>query len=198
MRKMVLAMMASLDGFAAGPNGEMDWLPPFNDESLWKDTHEEMWNQLNAVDTIVLGRVTYQIWEKYWPTAGKNPASSESDRLFSRFADSTQKVVLSNTLEDVSWRNTKLIRNNHREELQNLKEKKGKNIAIAGGAGLARSVISMGLVDEYLITVQPVLLGKGKPLFGSLDVPIKLNLVRTRIMASGAVLLHYRPVPDSA
>jgi dihydrofolate reductase len=195
---MVLGMMTSLDGFAAGPNDEMDWLPPFSDESLWKDAHEEMWNQLNAVDTIVLGRVTYQIWEKYWPDAGKNPASSESDRLFSRFADSTQKVVLSNTLTDVSWKNSRLIRSNPKEELQKLKEQRGKNIAIAGGAGLARSVIGMGLVDEYLITVHPVILGKGKPLFGSLDTPIKLNLVRIRNLASGAVLLQYRTAPDTS
>ncbi len=188
----MLAMMTSLDGFAAGPNGEMDWLPPFNDESLWKDAHAEMWKQLNAVDTMVLGRVTYQIWEKYWPEAGKNPSSSESDRLFSRFADMTQKVVLSNTLTDVIWKNTRLIRKNHKEELRKLKEQKGKNIAIAGGAGLARSVIEMGLVDEFLITVHPVILGQGKPLFGRLDAPVKLDLVRTKKMASGAVLLHYR------
>jgi dihydrofolate reductase len=192
MRKMILGMMSTLDGYAAGPNDEMDWLPPFNDESLWQDAHEEMWKQLNTVDTVVLGRVTYQIWEKYWPAAGRNPASSESDRRFSRFADETQKVVLSTTLNDVKWKNTMLIRGDPREELLKLKQQSGKDIAIAGGAGLARSVIGTGLVDEFLITVHPVLLGRGKPLFDGLESPLRLKLVRTRNLKSGAVLLHYR------
>ncbi len=124
--------------------------------------------------------------------AGKNPASSESDRRFSRFADETQKVVLSNTLNEVKWKNSRLIKGNPKEELLKLKAQSGKNIAVAGGAGLARSVSGMGLIDEYLITVHPVLLGKGKPLFDGLDDRLKLKLVRTRNLESGAVLLHYR------
>lgn len=193
MRKMILGMMVSLDGYAAGPNDEMDWLPRFDDERSWKDAHEEMWNQLSTVDTLVLGRVTYEIWEKYWPAAGKSPTSTDNDRRFSRFADDTQKVVLSTTLTDVKWENTRLITNDPKEELMKLKEQSGKDIAVAGGAGLARSVIGMRLVDEYLITVHPVLLGKGKPLFNGLDGPLRLKLMRTRNLNSGAVLLHYRP-----
>jgi dihydrofolate reductase len=194
MRKMILAMMSSLDGYAAGPNDEMDWLPPFNDELLWKEAHEEMWNNLNTVDTFVLGKRTYQIWASFWPMAGKNPQASESDRRFSRFADETQKIVLSTTLTEAKWKNSRLIKSNAKEELLKLKQQPGKNIAVAGGAGLARSVIGMGLIDEYMITVHPVLLGKGKPLFDGLDAPRKLKLVRTKDMGSGAVLLHYQPV----
>lgn len=67
MRKVILAMQMTLDGFSTGPNGEMDWLPLFSNEELWRDLHEEMWNHLRTVDTLLLGRVTYQIWEKYWP-----------------------------------------------------------------------------------------------------------------------------------
>jgi dihydrofolate reductase len=73
MRKVILSMMMSLDGFIAGPHDEMDWLPPFGDEDLWKDLHQGMWNQLRSVGTLLLGRVTYQIWENYWPAAA--PAS---------------------------------------------------------------------------------------------------------------------------
>jgi dihydrofolate reductase len=195
MRKMILSMTVTLDGYAAGPNDEMDWLPPFDNERLWKDANEEMWNQLENVDAMILGRRTYELWEKYWPAAGKNPASSENDRRFSHFADDTQKIVLSTTLTDAKWKNSRLIRDNVKEELMKLKEGRGKNIAVVGGAGLARSVIGMGLVDEHIITVYPVLLGKGKPLFDGLDDRIRLRLVRTREMGAGAVLLHYRPEP---
>ncbi|MBI0583552.1 MAG: dihydrofolate reductase [Methanomassiliicoccus sp.] len=191
MRKMSLAMQISLDGYAAGPNDEMDWLPPFNDELSWKSAHEEMWSNLSTVDTMVLGRKTYQIWESYWPAVGMNPKSNDSDRRFSRLAEETDKVVLSNTLNEAKWKNTRLIGGNVKEELQKLKEGSGKDIAVVGGAGMARSVIGTGLIDEYMITVHPVLLGKGKPLFGDLVNPYRLKLVRTRDLGAGSVLLHY-------
>jgi dihydrofolate reductase len=91
MRKIILAMQMTLDGFSTGPKGEMDWLPPFDNAEAWKDLHQELWNQLDNADAMLLGRVTYQIWETYWPTAAANPKSSESDRKFSRFAEETQK-----------------------------------------------------------------------------------------------------------
>ncbi|MDD1743721.1 MAG: dihydrofolate reductase family protein, partial [Methanomassiliicoccales archaeon] len=139
MRKVILGMMMSLDGYAAGPNDEMDWLPPFNDESLWEDAHEEMWKVLDSADTILLGRKTFQIWENYWPAAGKNPSSSESDKRFSRYADETEKVVLSNTLGKTEWNNSRVVGGGDvAREIQKLKQGQGKNIAVAGGAGLAR------------------------------------------------------------
>jgi len=185
-------MMMSLDGFAAGPHDEMDWLPAFNDEEMWKDLHEAMWNQLRSVDTFLLGRVTYQIWEKYWPAAGMSPMSTQSDLDFSRFADTTQKVVFSRTLDRVDWKNTRLVRDHIPEEIARLKQQPGKNLAVAGGAGLARSFIQMGLVDDYQIIVHPVILGVGKPLFQDM-ARMNLRLLDTRPYRSGAVLLHYQP-----
>jgi dihydrofolate reductase len=192
MRKMFLAMQTTLDGYAAGPNDEMEWLPPFDNEQLWKEAHAEMWNNLRNVDTMVLGRRTYQIWEKFWPAAGANPKSSDSDRRFSRFAEDVQKIVLSNTLSEANWKNTQLINSNAKEELQDLKEQSGKDIAVVGGAGLARSIIGMGLIDEYQITVHPVLLGNGKPLYGQHDGRYDLELIRTKDLGAGSLLLHYR------
>ncbi len=92
MRKVVLAMQMTLDGFSTGPNGEMDYLPPFDNEAAWSDIQQEMWRQLENTDTFLLGRTTYQIWEKYWPAAAEDPQSTESDRRFSRFADDVQKL----------------------------------------------------------------------------------------------------------
>jgi len=194
MRKILLPMMMTLDGFVAGPNGEMDWLPPFDDGALWEDLHEEMWTKLRSVDTLLLGRVTYQIWETFWPATGSNPRSTKSDIEFSRFADRTQKVVFSKTLDKVEWKNTKLVRGDIAEEVSRLKEPPGKDLALAGGAGIAQTFMKLGLIDEYLITVHPVILGKGKLLFRNPGDRQKLRLVGTKRFRSGAVGLRYEPV----
>jgi dihydrofolate reductase len=183
----------TLDGFSTGPNGEMDWLPPFNNEELWRDLHEEMWNNLRTVDTLLLGRVTYQIWEKYWPAAATNPSSTKNDIEFSRYAEETQKIVFSNTLDKVEWKNTRLVKENIAEEILKMKQQPGKNMVVAGGAGIAQTFMRLGLIDEYLITVHPVILGKGKPLFGNLNGRIKLKLLGAKTYTSGAVGLHYQP-----
>jgi dihydrofolate reductase len=189
--KIILSMQMTLDGFSTGPNDEMDYFPPFTNEEMWKDFHQEMWRNLEAADTFILGRRTYQIWEQYWPAAASNPQSSESDKRFSRFADETQKVVISNTLNSVEWKNTKLIKDNIGEEIQKLKQQPGKNLIVAGGATVAQTFASLGLIDEYLIIVHPVILGKGKLLLKDVNVRQKLKLIDTRTFNSGAVELSY-------
>ena len=194
MRKVILSMQMTLDGFSTGPNDEMDYLPLFTNEMMWKDLHEEMWKNLEVADTFILGRRTYQIWEKYWPAAANNPQSSESDKRFSRYADETQKIVISNTLDRVEWKNTKLIKDNISEEIQKIKQQPGKNIVIAGGATIAQTMASLGLIDEYLIVVHPVILGKGKLLLKDLNVRQKLKLIGTKTFNSGAVELSYTKI----
>ncbi len=184
-------MQMTLDGFSTGPNDEMDYLPSFNDENSWRDLHEEMWKNLDATDTIILGRKTYQIWEQYWPSAATNPLSSESDVKFSRYAGDTQKIVVSNTLDNVKWKNTMLIKDNIAERIQELKQQPGKNLVVAGGATVAQTFAKLGLIDEYQIVVHPVILGKGKLLLKDLDVRQKLKLVGTKTFNSGAVELVY-------
>ncbi len=194
MRKIILSMQMTLDGFSTGPNDEMDYLPPFTDEKMWKDLHEEMWKNLEAADTFILGRRTYQIWEQYWPAVGNNPQSTESDKRFSRFADESQKIVISNTLNRVEWKNTKLIKDNIADEIQKLKQQHGKNIVVAGGATVAQTFAKLGLIDEYLIVVHPVILGKGKLLLKDLNVRQNLKLFCTRTFNSGAVELSYSKI----
>lgn len=197
MRNVILAMQMTLDGFSTGPNGEMDWLPPFDNEELWKDLHQEMWNQLEFVDTFLLGRVTYQIWEKYWPTVNQNPSSTENDRRFSRFAEDIQKVVFSNTLNKVDWKNTRLVKENIAQEISKMKQQPGKNLLLAGGASLAQTFTKLGLIDEYQVTVHPVILGQGKLLFKDIDIRRKLKLKQTKTYSSGAVGLYYEPTKQS-
>lgn len=201
MRKVILAMQMTLDGYSTGPNGEMDYLPPFNNEEIWRDIHQEMWRELENADTILLGRVTYQIWEKYWPAAATNPQSTENDLRFSRFADEIQKIVFSKTLDTVEWKNSRLVKDNVAEEILNLKQQTGKNLVVAGGADLAQSIARLGLIDEYRITVHPAVLGRGKLLLKDLNVRQSLKLVGTKTYASGAVGLSYErvsPMPESA
>jgi dihydrofolate reductase len=150
-----------------------------------------MWKNLEATDTFILGRRTCQIWEKYWPAAAINPQSTESDKRFSRYADETQKIVISNTLDKVEWKNTKLIRNNIVEEIQKLKQQLGKNLVVAGGATVAQTFAKLGLIDEYLIVVHPVILGKGKLLLKDLNDRQNLKQISTRRFSSGAVELSY-------
>jgi dihydrofolate reductase len=192
MRKVILAMQMTLDGFSTGPNGEMDYLPPFNDEKAWEDIHREMWNNLNSVDTFLLGRVTYQIWEKYWPAAATSSTSTKNDIEFSKFADKTQKIVFSTTLEKADWQNTRLVKGNISEEIARMKQQPGRDMVVAGGAGIAQTFMRLGLIDEYKITVHPVIRGSGKPLFGNLSYRIRLKLVGVKTFNTGAVGFHYR------
>ena len=194
MRKIILSMQMTLDGFSTGPNDEMDYLPPFTNEMMWKDLHQEMWKNLEASDTFILGRRTYQIWEKYWPAAASNPQSTENDKRFSKFADETQKIVISNTLYRVEWKNTLLIKDNIAEEIQKLKLQPGKNFIVAGGATVAQTFASLGLIDEYLVVVHPVILGKGKLLLKDIKVRQNLKLIGTRTFNSGAVELMYSKI----
>ena len=195
MRKVILSMMMTLDGYSTGPNGEMDYLPPFDNVELWKELHEEMWAQLRNIDTFLLGRVTYKIWESYWPSAALNPNSTQSDIDFSKFADKTQKVVFSKTLDKAEWQNSRLVKDNIAEEVMKMKSQPGRDMALAGGAKLAQTFTRLGLIDDFLIVVHPVILGVGKPLFGNLTERKRLKLVETRKYKNGAVLLHYVPAP---
>ncbi len=195
MRKLILSMQMTLDGYSTGPNDEMDYLPSFTDENMWRDLHEEMWKNLGDIDTFILGRRTYQIWETYWPTAANNPQSTDSDKKFSRFADETKKIVISNTLDSVGWKNSVLIKDNIAEEIRKLKQQPGKNIGVAGGATVAQTLAKLGLIDQYLLVVHPVILGKGKLLLGELGNRQKLKLVGTKTFNSGAVELNYTRIP---
>lgn len=187
MRKVILPMNVSLDGFVEGPHGEMDWFAI--DDETWKDMYE----QLGYVDTVLLGRVTFQIWENYWPAAGANPASSKDEVGFSRWIEKTPKIVFSRTLDRVGWKNARLVQSDIAGEIARLKALPGKDIALAGGAGIARAFIKLGLIDEYHLRVCSVILGGGKPLFKDPQDRMNLQLLGSRTFSSGMVGLNFRP-----
>jgi dihydrofolate reductase len=182
MRKLIYSMGVSLDGFIAGPDGDIDWSAP--DEELHRFHNQ----QAREVGAQLYGRRLYETM-RYWETAEENPSASEVELEFARIWKDTPKIVFSKTLEKVEG-NARLVSDNVAEEVAKLKEEPGKDLAV-GGAGLASSLIELGLVDEYRLFVSPVVLGGGTPYFPALDERINLELVETRTFGSRVVYLRY-------
>jgi dihydrofolate reductase len=183
MRKVIYSMGVSLDGFIAGPGGEIDWSAP--DEELHR-FHNQQTRELGAE---LCGRRLYETMV-YWETADKNPSATEYELEFARLWQDLPKIVFSNTLERVDG-NARLATDGVAEEVAKLKEEPGKDLAV-GGAGLASTFARLGLIDEYRLFVSPVVLGAGTRFFPALDERINLELVETRTFASRVVYLRYR------
>jgi dihydrofolate reductase len=185
MRKVIYSMGVSLDGFIAGPNGEIDWSAP--DEELHR-FHNQQTRELGA---HFCGRRLYEEMV-YWETADQNPSAGEAELEFARIWQNLPKIVFSTTLEKVEG-NARLAGGGVAEEVAELREQPGKDLAV-GGAGLASSFTKLGLIDEYRLFVTPVVLGGGTPYFPALDERINLELVETRTFASRVAYLRYRRV----
>ncbi len=186
MRKLIYSMSVSLDGFIAGPDGEIDWAGP--DEELHRFHNQ----QVREIGAHLLGRRLYETM-LYWETAEENPSASDVELEFARIWKGLPRIVFSKTLEKVEG-NARLAREGVAEEVAKLKEQPGKDIAV-GGAGLASTCIELGLVDEYRLFVYPVVLGGGTPYFPALEEKIDLELVETRTFGSRVVYLRYRRAP---
>jgi dihydrofolate reductase len=182
VRKLVYSFGVSLDGYIAGPDGEIDWSAP--DEELHRFHNQ----QAREVGAYLYGRRLYETMIP-WETAEENPSAPEHELEFARIWKDTPKIVFSKTLEQVEG-NARLVRDGAAEEVARLKEQPGKDLAV-GGAGLASTFIELGLVDEYRLFVSPVVLGGGTPYFPALDERINLELVETRTFGSRVVYLDY-------
>lgn len=183
MRKIIFQMMVTLDGFFEGPNGEIDW------HRVDDEFNEYAVDLLGKVDTLLFGRVTYDLMAGYWPT----PAAVKDDPIVAGRMNDLPKIVFSRTLNRVEWQNTKLIKDNIADEVLKLKNQSGRDMAIFGSSNLALTFIKHGLIDEFRIMVNPVVLGNGKTLFDGIDSKLNLKLVQTKIFGSGLVSLHYKP-----
>jgi dihydrofolate reductase len=188
MRKLVYSMGVSLDGFIAGPEGEIDWSAP--DEELHRFHNE----QARETGAHLYGRRLYEAM-RYWETAEENPSAPEHELEFAHIWKATPKIVFSRTLEKVEG-NARLVRGDiAADEVARLKEQPGKDMAV-GGAGLASTLVELGLIDEYRPFVHPVVVGGGTPYFPALDERINLKLVETRTFGSRVVYLRYRRVEE--
>ncbi len=185
MRKIISFMHISLDGFVAGPNGEMDWIK-INDEIF---DHVE--KRIGQGDTALYGRVTYQMMESYWPTAADKPNPTQHDINHSKWYSKVHKVVLSKTMKDESLANTTIINDDLTESINKIKQEEGEDILLFGSPTATHALIQQNLIDGYWLFVNPIILGQGIPLFADIKEKIKLNLVTTRQFACGVTELNY-------
>lgn len=186
MRKLISLMHISLDGFAAGPHGELEWA--LVDDEMY----DHVAKHFRTVDTAIYGPITYQMMEGYWPTVPANPDSNERELVHSRWVDQVAKVVFSTTLPAVTWNNTRLVKDQIAEEIRALKQQEGGDLMIFGSPRLTHTFQQLGEIDEYVLSINPVVLGGGIPLFQNVRDTIALKLLETTPFQSGAVGLHYR------
>lgn len=195
MRKIISFMHISLDGFVAGPKGEMDWIKV--DEEIF----DHVGKRISEGDTSLYGRVTYQMMESYWPTAADKPTATKHDIEHSKWYSKVHKVVLSNTLKDEGLhagqsglKNTTIISGNLTESINTIKqsrEGRDKDILLFGSPTATHSLIELNLIDGYWLFVNPIILGHGIPLFKNIKHKTKLNLLTTQQFSCGVTELNY-------
>ena len=182
MKKVVLQMSASVDGYVEGPGREIDWHRVDDEFDAYA---VEM---LAASDTLVMGRNTYELMAGYWPNAtGDDPIVKER-------MNATPKLVFSKTLKSVAWQNARLATASITDEVARLKQVPGDGLLPVGGSDLATSFLELGLIDELRVIVTPILLGAGKTLLKGITRRHSLRLLSTRTFASGNVVMIYAPV----
>lgn len=191
MRKIIAALVVSVDGFIEGPNGELDWV----------DTWEDPFDLLPQIDTCILGRGMYPGYEQYWGAILANPegilpftgkVASKGEVAYAKFAEKTPHIVLSRTLDKISWKNTRIVRDVG--EIRRLKQQPGKDMHAVGGATLVGTLMNQGLIDELRLVVYPIILGGGKALFKDVKERHALKFLGAKPLESGLIRLTYRSV----
>jgi dihydrofolate reductase len=178
MRKLIAAMNVTLDGFC-------DHTAMIADEEI----HEHYTELLRSADTVIYGRITYQLME-YWKTVLENPTGNKSIDEFAEAMDDIQKIVYSRTLKNVDWKNAELKNEIVKDDILDLKQQTGKPVLV-GSPSMIVALGKLGLIDEYQLGVQPTVIGSGLPLFKNVTDRIDLKLIKTKTFGCGAVFLYY-------
>jgi dihydrofolate reductase len=181
MRKLIAAINMTLDGFC-------DHTALMADDEI----HQHYNELLSNADTVIYGRITYQLMESYWPTVVKNPTGNKTTDEFAVIIQDISKIVFSHTLKNAEWKNAKLAKVGIKEEVLELKQQAGKDI-IVGSRSLIVTSMNLNLVDEFQISVQPIILGNGLPLLKNITDRLNLKLLKTKTFSSGAITLYYEP-----
>jgi len=185
MGKIISFMHISLDGFVAGPNGEMDWI------KIDEEIFDHVGKRIGEGDTALYGRVTYQMMENYWPTAADKPTATKHDREHSKWYAQAHKVVLSKTMKATGLTNTRIIGDKLSEGISEIKQQAGKEILLFGSPTATHALMQRNLIDGYWLFVNPIILGQGIPLFVGIKDKIKLKLLTTRPFNCGVTELNY-------
>lgn len=178
-------MHLSLDGFVAGPNGEMDWI------KVDQEIFDHVGKRISKGDTALYGRVTYEMMEGYWPTAADQPNASKHDIEHAKWYSQVHKIVLSKTLQEASLSNTKVISDDLSTHINAIKQQEGEDILLFGSPTATHALMQQNLIDGYWLFVNPIILGEGIPLFVNIKNKIKLNLISTQQFTCGVTELNY-------
>ena len=191
MRKLILIAHISLDGFVAGRKGELDEFDK-GEENL-----EFICGLTLDADATLMGRISYELLESYWPTAKDLPNASKGEIQYSCWYNDAKKIILSRTLHNANLKNTIILDQNISNEIANIKKQSGKNILIFGSPTATQFLMQLELIDSYWIFVNPIIFGKGIPLFSGLNNKIKLKLENTKQFSNGEIALNYMVVSQS-
>jgi dihydrofolate reductase len=185
MRKLVVFNHVSLDGYFVDMNGSMQWAKMASENEEWKAFVAA---NASGEGPLVFGRVTYDLMVSYWPT----PMAKQHDAGVAERMNYLPKVVFSRTLKESSWNNTRLVNGDMAAEIRRMKQESGDGMTILGSGSVVSQLAREGLIDEYMVVVNPVVLGKGRTMFegvGKLD----LKLSKSRVFGNGNVFLSYVP-----
>jgi dihydrofolate reductase len=188
MRKLVVFNHVTLDGYFTDRFGNMSWAYAGNDDAEWDAF---VTGNASGGGQLLFGRITYELMAGYWPT----PDALKRYPVVAENMNATPKLVFSKTLDRVTWSNTKLVKGNISSELRQMKNEPGKDMAILGSGSIVAQLAPEGLIDEYQLVVNPVILGQGRTMFSGIPEPLKLRLTQSRTFGNGKVLLCYQPMP---
>ncbi len=187
MRKLAVFNNVTLDGYFADSNGDMRWA---HRESQDAEFNAFVAENASGGGELVFGRITYALMASYWPT----PLAMKNDPVVAEGMNKLPKVVFSRTLDKASWSNTKLVKGDVAAAMRKMKNEPGKDLAILGSGSIVSQLAQEGLIDEFQVMVNPVVLGKGRTMFDGVEKKLNLKLTRTRVFGNGNVLLCYEPV----
>jgi dihydrofolate reductase len=181
MRKLTVFKLVTLDGFFAGQGGDISW---HNVDEEFQELAKEASNSGN---TLLFGRVTYELMAGYLPT----PEAIKNDPIVARGMNSATKIVFSRTLNKVDWNNTRLVKKDMLSEIRSLKQESGKDLTVLRSGSIVPQLTQERLIDEYQILLNPIVIGKGKTMFEGVKDPFSLKLTKTRVFGNGNVLMNY-------
>ena len=184
MRKLTVFNLVTLDGYFAGPGGDISW------HNVDPEFQELANASANSGNTLLFGRVTYELMASYWPT----PEAIKDDPVVAQGMNSAEKVVFSRTLKNVDWNNTRLVRDDMLSEVRRLKQRSGKDLTVLGSGSIVAQLAQERLIDEFEILLNPVVIGQGKTMFEGVKDRFSLKLLNTRTFKNGNILLNYEPL----
>ncbi len=186
MRRLVVFNNVTLDGYFTGISGDFSWAHAGSDDAEFQKFIEE---NARGGGELLLGRITYELMASYWPT----PMAAKNDPIVAERMNNLPKIAFSRTLKSASWSNTKLVTDDIAAEVRKMKQQPGPGMAILGSGSIVAQLAPQGLIDEYQIVVNPVVLGKGRTMFDGIKGRLDLKLIRTRTFRNGKVFLCYEP-----